>query len=363
MISKSLINSLTDHLQHAVLVIDQKGELIYCNDSASQFWQKDSVRIKDKQIDELFYADKTIRDKIKEVFNSGIVFKMGRYVLNTPPFCERGAEIVITPIRDIKDRIEFVVMTMIENTNLHESQAREHEEQIAISLGNLAADLAHEIQNPLSGVKGIVQLLERDLKKSEKYSTYTQMIQAELERVERLLKQLLFHSHPIPLEKTSFDIHELLNTVIQFEQNIDSDILFKRSFDTSLPKIIADRDKLHQVLLNLIRNAVEASTNQVVVKVNTRYCGKWELAGTNLDPEISYILISIEDEGDGISSENRKQLFKPLFTTKEKGHGLGLSISHRLVKAHNGLLRYYPANSVGSIFQIFLPQKKQDFPL
>ena len=363
MISKSLKISLADHLEHAVLVINQKGELIYCNDSASQFLQKDSVRIRDNKIDELFFADKTIQDKIKEVFNSGIVFKMGRYELNTPPLYERGAEIVIAPIRDIKDRIEFVIMTMIENTNLHESQAREQEEQIAISLGNLAADLAHEIQNPLSGVKGIIQLLERDLKKSDINSTYTKMMLAELERVERLLKQLLFHSHPIPLEKTLFDIHELLNTIIKFEQNIDSKILFKRSFDTSLPKIRADRDKLHQVLLNLIRNAIEASTNPVEVKVNTRYCGKWELAGTNLDPEKNYIIISIEDQGEGISFENRKQLFKPLFTTKEKGHGLGLSISHRLVKAHNGLLRYYPANSIGSIFEIFLPQKKQDFPL
>ena len=363
MIQKSLINSLTDHLQHAVLVINQNGELIYCNDSSSQFWQKDSVRIKDKQIGELFHADETIQEKIREVFDSGKVFKLGRYVLNTPPLHERGAEIVIAPILDLEDRVEFVIMTMIENTHLQESQARENEEQIAISLGNLVADLAHEIQNPLSGVKGILQLLERDLKKSEINTTYTRMMQAELERVERLLKQLLFHSHTIPLDETSFDIHDLLNTILHFEQNIDSNIRFIRSFDTSLPYIKADRDKLHQVLLNLIRNAVEASSNQVVVKVNTRYCGKWELAGTNLDPQRSYILISIEDEGEGISFENRNQLFKPLFTTKEKGHGLGLSISHRLVKAHDGLLRYYPANSKGSVFQIFLPQNIQDFTL
>jgi len=356
MLSQSLKNSLTDHLQHTILVINKNGDLIYCNDSASQFWQKDSARIKDKQISELFDADQTIQEKIKEVFNSGIVFKLGTYVLNTPPLQELGAEIVIAPILDKKDQVEFVIMTMIENTNLQESQARENEEQIATSLGTLVADLAHEIQNPLSGVKGIIQLLERDLKNSEINSTYTRMMQSELERIERLLKQLLFHSHRIPLDKTSFDIHDLLNTIIQFEKNIDSNIIFIRSFDTSLPKIKADRDKMHQVLLNLIRNAVESCINKVVVKVNTRYCGKWELARTNLDPELNYMLISIEDEGTGISFENRKQLFKPLFTTKEKGHGLGLSISHRLVKAHKGLLRYYPANKAGSIFEIFLPQ-------
>ena len=109
--------------------------------------------------------------------------------------------------------------------------------------------------------------------------------------------------------------------------------------------------------MNLIRNAVEASENEIFIKVKTRYCGKWELAGTNLNPELNYIIISIEDEGSGLKLEHRKKLFKPLFTTKDNGNGLGLSISYRLVQAHKGLLNYIPGNSKGSIFQIFLPHQ------
>ena len=101
----------------------------------------------------------------------------------------------------------------------------------------------------------------------------------------------------------------------------------------------------------------------LTVTVHTRYCGKWELAGTNLDPERSYTLIAVEDEGSGVSIEQREQLFKPLFSTKKEGYGLGLSISHRLIQAHGGLLRYVQSNSGGSIFQVFLPHHTPDLPV
>ncbi|MDP7583981.1 MAG: ATP-binding protein [SAR324 cluster bacterium] len=355
MLSKALISSLTDHLLQAVLVIDQKGEIVYCNDSAAQFWQKDSVRLLGKQSSALFHEDPLIKEKISGALETGKVFRMGGYVLQTPPLQERGAEIVVAPVLNKYGHVKQAVITLLESTNLQESQAREQEEQLARSLGTLAASLAHEIQNPLGGVRGMLQLLERDLNKAKIKNTSTGMMLAELDRVERLLKQLLLHSQPMPLEITQFDVHELLNTVILFEQNTVSNIRFLRSFDTSLPDIQADCDKLHQVFLNLIRNAVEASPSAATVTVRTRYCGKWELAGTNLNPELNYMLISVEDEGAGVSLALRNQLFKPLFSTKEKGHGLGLSISHRLIQAHKGLLRYSSGNSAGAVFQIFLP--------
>ena len=352
-------NSLTDHFQEAVLVIDQKGDVVYCNDSAAQFWQKDSVRLLGKQSSTLFHKDLLIQEKIRNVLKSGKVFRVGGYVLKTTPLQERGAEIVISPVLNKHGRVINALITLLESTNLQESQAREQEEQLTDSMGILAGSLAHEIQNPLSGVRGMLQLLERDLQKAKIKNTSIGMMLAELDRVERLLKQLLLHSQPVPIDITSFDIHELLNTVILFEQNTVSNIKFFRSFDTSLPDISADRDKLHQVFLNLIRNAVEASNSDAVVTIHTRYCGKWELAGTNLDPELNYMLISIEDKGKGVPHEHRNQLFKPFFTTKKEGHGLGLSISYRLVQAHKGLLRYSSGNSNGAAFQIFLPYQKE----
>ena len=147
----------------------------------------------------------------------------------------------------------------MESTAHQEFQARELEEKLASSLGELAGAMAHEIQNPLSGIKGMLQLLQRDLQNTKIKNGSISMMLNELDRVERLLKQLLLHSGPIPLDSSTLNIHELLNTVIQFEKNSVPGIKFKRIYDTSLPEIKSDRDKLHQVFLNLLRNAAEAS--------------------------------------------------------------------------------------------------------
>ena len=104
MISKALIYALTEHLPQAVIVIDQKEEVVYCNDSAAQFWQKDSQRLLGKQSRELFHADVMIQEKIRGVLNSGNVFRMGGYVLKSFPLQERGAEIVIAPVRNKSGR-------------------------------------------------------------------------------------------------------------------------------------------------------------------------------------------------------------------------------------------------------------------
>ena len=356
MLSNKEIANLIDHLQQAVLAIDQTGVIVYCNDSASHYWQRGMELLLGKQNTDLFYADLLIQEKIKEVLDSGKICRLGGYVLQTPPLQERGAEIVIAPVRNDYGIVDQAVITLLESTAHQEFQAREVEEKLASSLGELAGAMAHEIQNPLSGIKGMLQLLQRELQNTKIKNGSISMMLNELDRVERLMKQLLLYSGPMALDSSRFNIHELLNTVIQFEINSVQGIKIKRIYDTSLPEINSDRDKLHQVFLNLLRNAAEASTKSSTVTVSTKFCGKWELAGTNLDPDLNYTLVSVEDEGEGIAPENRDKLFKPFFSTKKEGHGLGLSISFRLIKSLGGMLSYTPRDSDGSVFQVFLPE-------
>ena len=360
MLSSENIANLTDHLQQAVLAIDKSGVIVYCNDSASHYWQQSMEHLLGRQNTDLFHADLLIQQKIKEVLDSGKICRLGGYVLQTPPLHERGAEIVIAPIRNESGIVDQAVITLLESTAHQEFQARELEEKLANSLGELAGAMAHEIQNPLSGIKGMLQLLQRDLQNTKIKNGSISMMLNELDRVERLLKQLLLHSGPMPLDSSRFNIHELLNTVIQFEKNSIPGIKFRRIYDTSLPEINSDRDKLHQVFLNLLRNAAEASAKNSTVTVSTRFCGKWELTGTNLDPVKNYTLVTVEDEGAGIAPENQEKLFKPFFSTKKEGHGLGLSISFRLVKSLGGMLSYTPGDLNGSVFQVFLPDSTPD---
>ena len=360
MLSSDYIANLTDHLQQAVLAVDQSGVIVYCNDSASHYWQRGMELLLGRQNTDLFHADLLIQQKIREVLDSGKVCRICGYVLQTPPLHERGAEIVVAPVRNESGIVDQAVITILESTSQQEFQAREVEEKLASSLGELAGTMAHEIQNPLSGIKGMLQLLQRDLQNKKIKNGSISMMLNELDRIERLLKQLLLHSGPFPIDSSRLNIHELLNTVIQFEKNSVPGIKFNKIYDTSLPEIKSDRDKLHQVFLNLVRNAVEASAKHSTITVSTRFCGKWELTGTNLDPELDYTLISVEDEGAGISTENREKLFKPFFSTKKEGNGLGLSITFRLVKSLGGMLSYKPRGSDGSVFQVFLPYRTPD---
>ncbi len=357
MLSSDYIANLTDHLQQAVLAIDQSGVIVYCNDSASHFWQRGMELLIGSQYSDLFKEDQLIQQKIRQVLDSGKICRLGGYVLQTLPLNDRGAEIVIAPIRNESGNVDQAVITLLESTSQLEFQAREFEENLSKSLGELAGSMAHEIQNPLGGIKGMLQLLQRELQNVKIKNSSIKMMLNELDRVERLLKQLLLHSGSIPLDSSKFNIHELLNTIIQFENNFVPEINFKRIYDTSLPEIFTDRDKLHQIFLNLLRNAAEASSKNSTVTVSTRFCGKWELTGTNLDPELNYTLVTVEDEGKGIAPENRKKLFKPFFSTKQDGHGLGLSISFRLAKSLGGMLSYLPRDSDGSVFQVFLPDR------
>ena len=125
--------------------------------------------------------------------------------------------------------------------------------------------------------------------------------------------------------------------------------------EPSLAECRADRDRLHQVFLNLLRNAAEASPAGGTVRIRTQIIGPWSEEGELPDPGSIYFQIEVEDQGPGIPESHREQLFTPSFTTKPTGTGLGLSISYQIVMAHSGWLRYRNINTHGSVFTVILP--------
>ncbi len=356
MLSENLSKTLLDHLRQAVLLVDSSGKVVFCNESALLLWRLDSARLRGMGVENLFRDDHLIRERLKQVLQSEKEFQLSGYKLQTPPLKLRVAEIVLTPLRNGAEVTEHALITLLDSTRFNESRMRQQETEVSHSVNRLLATIAHEIRNPLGGLKGVLQLMERDMRVSGMDVGPAGIMFSEIERIERLLRQLALHSHPVPLQSSRFNLHELLDTVILFEENTKPALRFLRRFDPSLPDIGGDRDKLHQVFLNLIRNAAEAIPDNGAVTIRTRYCARWELAGTNLDPRCGYQLVSVEDEGPGVTEEMQSRLFKPLFTTKPKGHGLGLSISYRLVESHGGLLRYRAGKAGGAVFQVFLPE-------
>lgn len=203
------------------------------------------------------------------------------------------------------------------------------------SLGNLVAGTAHEINTPISIIKTRIQIWERKLQQlqsGENKPLITDkslhIVHTEIERVSSLIKRLLLFSKPAGKKRVPVDVHTLLQEKITWlkEAFPRKEIIIESQFDSELPPVPADRESIDQVFMNILKNAVEASGETCKILIQTRLIEK-KLAE-----------IRIQDFGEGMSHEIQDKIFEPFFTTKDRGSGLGLSISHEIVKAHHGTI-------------------------
>ncbi len=218
------------------------------------------------------------------------------------------------------------------------------------SLGQLAASIAHEVNNPLSGVLVYTQLLSKKIS-SDKFSketslNYLSKMESELTRSTRLIRNLLDFARQSPPSLRPVNINDVVDRALELASNSAElqNIEVIKEFSPSLPNIMADFDQLQQVCTNLILNAVQAMPEG----------GKLSLRTSNID---SLVRIEVQDTGCGISEENMRKLFTPFFTTKAKGKGvgLGLAVAHGIIQRHHGRIEVQSKEGKGTTFTIYLP--------
>ncbi len=241
--------------------------------------------------------------------------------------------------------------------SLTEQQFRIQQNEHWAEVGVLSAGLAHEIKNPLAGIKLSIEVLknELDLEQTDK-EVFLRIIN-EIDRIEVLLKSLLNYARPSKPQPVFFSLNEILDGLIKTSEfslkrpnepsRMIKDIKFIRDFDPDIPKICAEPGQLQQVLLNLILNAVDAIADQGTIHIKT--------ART---PD-EFLEIRISDTGKGIDPKAIKMVFNPFFTTKSKGTGLGLAICKRLIEQNNGTIRVFNNQEGGATFVITLPEKHE----
>ncbi|MCK4503864.1 MAG: PAS domain-containing sensor histidine kinase, partial [Desulfuromonadales bacterium] len=220
----------------------------------------------------------------------------------------------------------------------------------------MAAGLAHEIKNPLGGIKGSAQLLELELEDNSELQEYTQLIVRESERVNRIIEELLNLSRPRKTKAERLNIGLLLDEVIKLQSKtaLDQEIRFKLQLDPSIPDIPGDRDLLVRLFLNLVKNSCEATPNNSTITVTTRIDSEYQLkfAGSRPTPMVE---ISISDQGGGISTAELEKAFTPFYTTKPSGNGLGLPICQKIVTDHEGQLHFSTLPEGGTQVKVSLP--------
>lgn len=216
-----------------------------------------------------------------------------------------------------------------------------HSEKMSVA-GQLAAGIAHEIRNPLTSLKGFLQLLQTDIKQKD---IYYRIMEEEIDKIDMITSELLFISKPLTNEKKIETVHSMVQDVmillgsqarlenIQLESFIDEELY-----------IYCDRSQIKQVLINLVKNAIDAMEKSGKIEVRAR-----------LTPH-KIVELDIIDQGPGISKQLLEKIEEPFFTTKQTGTGLGLTITKEILQKHHGQLKIVKSDENGSIFRISFPE-------
>jgi signal transduction histidine kinase len=234
---------------------------------------------------------------------------------------------------------------------LKKSQDKLIQAEKLAALGRLAADVAHEIRNPLTAIGGFARRLHKSAV-GEKERERAEVIVAEVNRLEKILRDVLTFSRDARyhLEKNRVDdlVYDVVSIYEQIcsEQSVSVEVMIEKN----LPPVLIDRDQVRQALINLISNALDAMPRGGALKIT---------AGNEGLHDVRYVYLRISDSGEGIDEDKMSLIFDPFFTTKEigRGTGLGLSITRKIIEEHGGFVRAESAKGKGSVFSLYFPQQ------
>ncbi len=214
-----------------------------------------------------------------------------------------------------------------------------------VALGRLVTGIAHELRNPLGIVKATVQVMEGEFKSVPDLKEYTKVICEQIDRGNKVIQELLDFGRPSKPIVSPTDLNKLLESVLTFTYPMlrQNKIELIKNFDESLPLAEIDSDKIKQVFVNLILNAVQAMPKGGFLKISTFQ-------------KDNFAHISFNDNGQGINDLDLPRIFDPFYTTKDDGAGLGLSISHQIIRMHSGKIWVSDTSQEGSTFTVSLPQ-------
>ena len=206
-----------------------------------------------------------------------------------------------------------------------------------VSLGKLSSGIAHELRNPLAGIKTTAQALGEEMSEDDPRREYLNRITKEIDRLNDLLKTFFSFAKPQKLNLVPCHIKDIINEIIPFliKEIADKGIRFVETYPPQLPKIKVDKNQMHQVFLNLFLNAIQAMPNGGELKIEVTPLN----SGPGEGPKQNFIKTVISDTGKGIPPHLIQKIFDPFFTTKPKGIGLGLSIAYQIINKHGGTIR------------------------
>jgi two-component system nitrogen regulation sensor histidine kinase GlnL len=344
---------VVDNLSTAVLLIDHELRLRFINPAAEMLLQLGASKLRGRRLAELLAPEQRLTDLLRQVLAERTVFTARGLELALLSGQAITVDCTVSPLTDTATDTDLLV-ELVQVDRLLRLARNDGIQRAQLANRALIAGLAHEIKNPLGGLRGAAQLLAQELGDGS-LKEYTTIIIEEADRLRALVDRMIV---PNPsLAQRSLNLHQVLERVCNLiEAEYPGRIRIEREYDPSLPDLIGDADQLTQAVLNVVRNAVEALNDDGCIRMRTGVERRFTIGNKR------YRLVlraDIQDDGPGIPSELIDSIFYPMVTGKSEGTGLGLAIAQDIINKHGGIIQC--ASRPGeTVFSIYLPLENED---
>jgi two-component system, NtrC family, nitrogen regulation sensor histidine kinase GlnL len=364
-----LLENVLASLGDAVVLIDDHDRITLFNQAAQEITGLSEAQVLDRPYSHVFAATPTIAQMVQHTRASGQGQSVSEEDLRLP---NRSLPVrcSYSPIWGPTGQVEGIAVVIQDLSYLKKLESEARRNETLARLGGLVAGLAHEVKNPLGGIRGAAQLLAKRFNQQD-VTEYTDVMIREIDRLSRLVEQLLTLGAPPTPDSAPLNVHKVIHEVLALlgTELTDKKISVRLQIDPSLPDVRGDEAQLTHVFLNLIKNAVEAMPNDGVLTITTRMETDFHIlrhptsarhagrtgAGEDLQTPGKLLKVEFADTGPGFVEGDTQRVFEPFFTTKPRGSGLGLAICERIVAAHGGAIRAENQRRGGALVTVHLP--------
>ena len=343
---------ILEALPQAILAIDASFAIRYVNSKAEEFFYASAPSLMGSDLSELIPTDSPVFTLIRQVLRTAAPVVDHGLLLDARRIGQRDVLIQATPVGE---PVDLAVLAFQERSIAERLDQQWNQRGAVRSAQAMAAMMAHEVRNPLAGIRGAAQLLEQNVSANDR--ELTRLICDETDRIKALIDRMEVFSDDLPIARDAVNIHTVLDQVRKVAAaSYARHVTFVEHYDPSLPPVHGDREQLVRLFTNLVKNAAEAITKGPGgIVLSTAYQSGLRLVLPNGNGRAHLpLVVSVEDNGDGIPESIRPHIFDAFVSGKQSGTGLGLALVAKIVGEHGGLIEL-DSLPRRTIFRVFLP--------